>query len=537
MPLKVLDCTLRDGGYYNNWDFPPELVRAYLHSVGEAGIDLVEIGFRYLPQDGFLGAYAYCTDSFLETLPVPEGVRLGVMVNAADILSHPDGALAAIDGMFDKAANSPVHFVRVAAHFQEVDGLEAAIGRLKELGYILTINLMRAGRANSETLAEAARKVHSWDKVDVLYFADSLGNMTPITVHNTVETLRSQWSGQIGIHTHDNMGRAITNSLAAIDTGVTWLDGTITGMGRGAGNAQTEYLLIELNQRGLGDYHVDALFPLALNEFEILKNKYGWGTRLLYYLSGAYDIHPTYVQEILRNGTYSSEHAIAAIKTLQSMPSDSYRFELLQESLTPRNMSFPGTWSATGWAKNRPLLMIGAGPWVRENMDSILHFIDRVDPVVVCLNTNLELPDGKTSAFAACHIFRFVTEADHYLDLQAPIIAPMAALPEQVRKKLEPVQILDYGLTVESERFSAEETGCVIPRRFAAAYVMALANAAGASRILLAGFDGYTPNDPLQQEMEHIFKCYHDMPGAIPLLSVTPTTYSIQQSSVFAPEI
>ena len=91
-------------------------------------------------------------------------------------------------------------------------------------------------------------------------------------------------------------------------------------------------------------------------------------------------------------------------------------------------------------------------------------------------------------------------------------------------------------MTIEPNTFSAHAAGCTIPIRLVAAYALAFANAAGASKIFLAGFDGYDPDNPLQKEMDAVFSAYHNMPEAIPLEAVTPTTYSINQSAIFNPK-
>ncbi len=536
MPLKVLDCTLRDGGYYNNWDFSQKLVKTYLSSIGEAGIDAIEIGFRMPPQNDFRGAFAYSSDDFLRKLPVPGKAVLAVMVNASDIITHHLGVRAALDKMFAPSERSPVGLVRIAVHLKDIAECRPVAEGIKGLGYRVALNMMQVGGKSPDAIASYAREVWSWGVVDVLYFADSLGNMDTNTVKETIEAIKTEWSGYIGIHAHNNMGRAVANTFSAVESGATWLDGTVLGMGRGAGNAETERLLIELSQMGTDRYQADALFPLVLNEFEQLHQKYKWGSKLLYYLSGAYNIHPSYVQEILRDNSYSVDHIISALQSLRGAGSDLYSLEQLQESMQPRDISYTGTWSAAGWAKDRPVLVVAAGPWVREHMESIIDFIERVNPVVICLNTNLGLPREKVTAYAACHAFRFAMEAEQYLDIGVPLIAPAAALPKQVVKTLSDDCILNYGMTVKSDHFSVDETGCVIPKRMVAAYVFAFANAAGASRILLAGFDGYSHANPLQQEMEHVFQCYQAMDNAVPITAVTPTTYSVSQSSIFAPD-
>ena len=86
--LKILDCTLRDGGYYNNWDFSKDLIEDYLKAMSAAKIEYVELGFRFFKKDIYLGPCAYTTASFMETLNIPKNLKIGIMINAKDIVSN-----------------------------------------------------------------------------------------------------------------------------------------------------------------------------------------------------------------------------------------------------------------------------------------------------------------------------------------------------------------------------------------------------------------------------------------------------------------
>ena len=86
--INIIDCTLRDGGYYNNWDFSKDLVNQYLKSVSEADIKYVELGFRSLSQKGFKGPNWYTTDSYISHLTIPKKLKIGVMVNMSELISN-----------------------------------------------------------------------------------------------------------------------------------------------------------------------------------------------------------------------------------------------------------------------------------------------------------------------------------------------------------------------------------------------------------------------------------------------------------------
>jgi 4-hydroxy 2-oxovalerate aldolase len=500
----------------------------------DAGIDVVELGFRFQPKSRFLGAHAYTTDSYLKTLEIPNGMRIGVMINAADIVNHSEGPTAAINELFGLAEVSPVKLVRIASHFSEVTRCRPVVEHLKELGYNIGFNLMQASGRNADNLAEVAREVSSWNSIDVLYFADSLGNMDGDDVANTLQAFSQKWSGDMGIHAHDNMSRALSNSMAAIDAGATWVDATVYGMGRGPGNLRMEYLLLELARRGETKYNGNMLFELVLGGFQSLVDKYQWGPNLFYFLSAAYNIHPTYIQEMLRLENYNAESAISAIEQLRKSDAKSFNIERLKDAMRTDEISFPGTWAATGWAKGQTVLLIGSGPWVQRNLDNVINYITETEPTVICLNTNSSIPENLIDAFAACHELRFAMEAAHYKNLTSPLIVPIQAVSDDLKKSSHSENVLDYGMNISRETFEANETGCTIPYRLAAAYGLAVATAAGAKEILLAGFDGYEAGKP-HEEMEVVFNLYRMTSNAVPIISVTPTTYSINQSSIFAP--
>ena len=83
---EILDCTLRDGGYYNNWDFSIELIQKYIHAVQMAGVDYVELGYRTKNNSGYYGPLAYTTEDFIEELNINQSIKLGVMINSSELI-------------------------------------------------------------------------------------------------------------------------------------------------------------------------------------------------------------------------------------------------------------------------------------------------------------------------------------------------------------------------------------------------------------------------------------------------------------------
>jgi 4-hydroxy 2-oxovalerate aldolase len=536
--IRVLDCTLRDGGYYNKWDFPRALVETYLQAVDDAHIDAVEIGFRVPTSPQFLGALAYSTDQYLAGLSLPQTVLLGVMINARDILDAKDGTDAAVGALFQDREHSPVGLVRVAAHLADLEKCQAIAHSLKARGYVVGLNIMQVAVATEDDLRGVAHMIRAWKLVDVLYFADSLGSMEPSQMRCTTAVLREAWGGPVGVHAHDNKGRALLNTLAAQEAGATWLDATVLGMGRGAGNTQTEQLLIELDARYPDKYCAEAIFPLVMEQFEGLRREFGWGMNLLYYLAGAYEIHPTYIQEMLSRSRHGTSDLFGALEYLRDSRAHSFSDASFQRAMRMEVPPASGTWSPAGWAEGKDVLLLAPGPRGMAHLAALVQYIRDHQPVVLCLNVNEQIPSDVVTAYAACHPSRLLIEAGKYQTLRRPIIAPTALAPARLRQQLESANVLDYGLVTEPDTLEIHPTGCVLPAALVAVYAMAVAESAGAKRILMAGFDGYDEvADPRRQAMAHALKCYQTRATALPLLAVTPSSYDVPKGSIYAPSI
>ncbi|MDP7037768.1 MAG: hypothetical protein QGI45_01310, partial [Myxococcota bacterium] len=181
--IKILDCTLRDGGYYNNWDFSLPLAKRYLDAVTQAGVHTVEVGFRFLQSDQFLGPFAFCSDAFITSILPETHPQIAVMINAKEFNDYDAGPKAAINKVFSQKKDSPVDLVRIATHISSAESSLVLAKELSRLGYKIAFNLMQANTATSSTLEEVAKKIQRSGTVDILYLADSLGNLTCEDLH------------------------------------------------------------------------------------------------------------------------------------------------------------------------------------------------------------------------------------------------------------------------------------------------------------------------------------------------------------------
>jgi 4-hydroxy 2-oxovalerate aldolase len=532
MVNKILDCTLRDGGYYNNWFFEKNLVNKYLSCLSSSGVNIVELGFRLYPQIGNLGPYAYSSDEFLKTLNLPGNLDIAVMINATDIINCDSTIADAIANIFVSKEESPVDIVRIAANIKDIEECRVIAMELDKLGYSVFLNLMQISSTGLNLLKTTVKNIQSWNTVEVLYFADSFGSMSISSINTVVGVIKSVWNGSIGIHTHDNKGHALTNSLGAIDCGVDYIDATILGMGRGAGNAKMEHLLVEIVDLGLGNYNPDSLFSLSLLEFSQLQEKYNWGSSIYYYLSAVHGIHPTYIQSMLDDSRYDVDQILSAIEFLKQNVSSSYSIENMLEALSNSAGSENGAWSSKGWATGRDVLIIGSGPSVEQYKNEITKYIIQKKPLVLCLNINQNISEELVDAYIACHEARISIELDLYSNLSKPIILPMGRVPIEVKNLLSDVDILDYGLKISDGPYIIQDNGCCLDKPLVLMYALSLLSVSGMSKVLLTGIDGYDRNSLKQQEMVKALKKYTDKNKHVLLRAITPTTYPIEQSLI-----
>ncbi len=535
--IKILDCTLRDGGYYNNWDFEPDVVEAYLKAVSNSNIDYIELGLRNFPKQGFLGAFAYTTDAYLNTMKLPVGPTYGVMVDAKTILESRYSVDEAVSQLFAPANESKIGLVRIAAHFHEVEQSGPIVKKLKELGYIVGYNLMQAAGKADDIIADKALKAKDWGSLDVLYFADSLGNMDAAEVTRIISALRSEWDGPLGIHTHNNMGKGLDNTLTAKQLGVTWLDTTITGMGRGAGNTQTESLLAVLDKEDSA-YDSKPIYELVIRHFERMQKKYGWGSNLLYFLGAQNDVHPTYIQNLLSNPHYGTDEIVGAIDYLSKLESTtSYNGAILNTALSfnTDRKDVSGSDAVCGLFSNKHILILANGPSTARYLDAVQLYIKQFKPVVISINISDVIPACMIDYYVISHNSKFLADAHRYQALNKPIILPVHRFSQEELSLMSELSLLDYGLAVKEDELIANKTYSIIPSDITTAYVLAVLLESTPLSVKAVGFDGYDKNDPRQQEMIKILDLYNKNKSATEVVSLTPTTYSLVKGSVYAP--
>ncbi len=526
--MFVLDCTLRDGGYYNNWEFPKSLVQKYLFSCHQAGVDYVEVGLRSPKKNRFLGAHAYTTEGYLAELNPPNALKLGVMINTADFKKEG----VQLNNFFLPKEQSLVSLVRIASHFSEIKESLLIAENLKSMGYTVGLNLMQIGVQADERIENTLKTINNAESIDVLYFADSLGNMKCQEINHCIELIKSHWKKDIGIHAHNNMGQALANTLESYSKGVSWLDATVLGMGRGAGNTQTELLLTELSEMGLNQYHPTHLYPLTLEKFEPLKNKYNWGPSLLYFLAAKNNIHPSFIQDLMNNSVYDHLDQINAINTLCKIDSTKYTNVDTTQILhnTDKN---DGTPFCLDIPESQPILVIANGPSTQIYCQEIEKFIGIKKPFVISLNFVNHIDEKFIDMYSLCNPARILSNLKNISQHSKSILMPVAQLDEGLKALLKESKIFNYNLNI-GEKIFFDKKGCTLSSPLVLGFTLCALLSSKRTKIYMAGFDGYEGNNAKNDNVNNLLGSLENVYSELELLSITPTRYNINQQSIYS---
>jgi len=283
--IKVLDCTIRDGGLMNNHDFDSRFVREVFKALSEAGIDYMEIGYKnskrlFNPKE--YGKWKFCDDEDIKK--VTEGIDSKTKISVMVDVDRVD-----IEDVKPKG-ESPVDMIRVATYVKDVDKAIFLTNNFADKGYETAVNIMAISRALDNELTECLQQLEKECKADIINIVDSFGSLYQETTEFLIKKAKSIIkTKEIGIHAHNNQQLAFSNTIEAIIHDANYVDTTIFGLGRAAGNCPTELILGFLKNP---KYDIRPILDVISKEFIPLQKKIEWGYFIPYAITGILDEHP-----------------------------------------------------------------------------------------------------------------------------------------------------------------------------------------------------------------------------------------------------
>ena len=543
--VKVLDCSIRDGGHLNDWNFDSRFVKKLFDAVSESGTEFIELGYRTTP--GLMdksGKWRNIDDETLNLI-VPEhaNIKIALMGDVGKIK----------DEDFKNKDECQIDMIRLAFYQHQLDEALELTEKLFQKGYLTTLNLMGIVKYSQEQLENAINKLKK-SNVDIIYVADSFGSLFPHEVAKLVKLLKESTGKKIGFHPHNNLQLGFANTIAAMEAGAEYVDASVNGMGRGAGNLPLETILLFFNKHSRSRYNLIPILELIESDVRNLKSKIGWGYDSSYLLSGINNCHPKYVQELMKRNMDINE-IFSVLDKLKKIKSDGFDKEVLEKAINDTvtldkdkllNVAdleieiIPKKPDYIDDHKGKKILIIANGPSLNQNEDRINEFIEKNNPIILGSNFLGE------KIIPHYHIFNSFERFKQYIPTvhKSSKVLIGGYLFERLKKmglsdKFQPINyVAKKGFTITDGIIYTDPSTVVI-------LMIALANVLGADEIYVAGMDGYKERKSTHfysekevSKLENINTLQHKMEenldeiamhmeenGKKPFVIITPTSF------------
>ena len=293
--IKLLDCTLRDGGYVNNWGFSTEQISSAILNLTNAGIDYVEVGYLTSILGDVSGSQFYNIETASRFLPSKRGnTKYTIMADVAqfDVETLCTRAAETIDG------------IRVVFYKRQIEQAYSFCDKVCEKGFDLFLQPMVTVDYSPQEFSELAGRFYTRYKPHAISIVDSFGCMNTTELFRFVKILENRIGEEvkIGFHGHDNMQLSQINAISLFDYPSTRefiVDASVSGIGRGAGNLYTELIANYYNLKNGNKYDLNSILTVASEVTEPISHKYNWGYSPYFFLTAMRRAHPNYATYLL----------------------------------------------------------------------------------------------------------------------------------------------------------------------------------------------------------------------------------------------
>jgi 4-hydroxy 2-oxovalerate aldolase len=531
LTMRLIDCTLRDGGYHNSWNFSKKFAEETIQNLVTSGVTNIEVGFRKPKnlQKKSEGIFANVNPTHIQSLEIPEESRIGIMINASDYLQDSNISLDLIKKSFVQFESS-INFVRIAGDKEDVSKLKNLREYLEDLGYEVHLNLMRintlfSDRTSSESVDQVLEQITSAD-FRFVTLADTYGVMRQNELKILIQKFMQVESLELGLHMHNNLGLATSNSILGLELGISMLDSTLSGMGRGPGNLRTEFIVDEITYRtSVGIYDSSKLLDFTAKTYEPLKDHYRWGESAYYNLGARGLVHPSYIQYLTQGDNYSAAEILEAINVLTANNQVHFSEETLNFVLNDqvKSLDYARNQQFMLFPSVESVLILGAGESVREiGQEGIDSLQTSSKELLVSLTLRPIVDRMLIDAYAILDPVKYFIDYKIVESHQSTIVTPFNLRRDSL---LNPSNVL-VPFIIKNDCLDFNEAGVVLPFPSSLGYALMVLVASKVKTIKLAGFDGFQEGDPRHNQNQTILDLFQEKFGEKHKLSfVTPTSY------------
>ena len=385
--IKLLDCTLRDGGYINNWKFGENNINYIISNLNSSNVDFIELG--YLDSKKIYDSN-YSKYNTLNDMNFEDNKKYLCMINYGDF---------DIDSLPEYNDDLMVRGIRLAFHKKDYEEAMKCAEKIKEKGYIVFIQPMVTSLYSEEELDRLVNDVNKLQPY-ALYFADSFGTMKEEDVSKYIDKFDNNVDEKInlGFHSHNNLQLSLSNVsyfIKNVKKHNVIIDSTVYGMGRGAGNLATELIVDYLNKNYDKNYDIDSILNIVSEVLFVIRQENYWGYSIPFYISAINNCHPNYAKFLSDKQTININDINKIMHSIDG--NHKYRYdktyieELYEKYMNHEYMDKKSYEILRELLRNKDVLLIGPGKSVDTHRKEISDFAKRKDVFSVSVNHINEL--------------------------------------------------------------------------------------------------------------------------------------------------
>ncbi|MBV7272803.1 aldolase catalytic domain-containing protein [Clostridiaceae bacterium UIB06] len=482
--LKLLDCTLRDGGYLNDWEFGHDTMTSILERLVSSGIDVIEVGFLDERRD---------FDINRSIMPDTASVKR--------IYGNIDKGNAMVVGMIDYGTCSIEHIQPCNEGY--LDGIRVIFKKhimheainfckqIKTLGYKVFTQAVSITSYNDEELLELIGLVNDLEPY-AISMVDTYGLLHQDNLIHIFDIMDTNLNPQIclGYHAHNNFQMGYANCIEVLNKNVNrtiLVDGTLYGMGKSAGNTPIELISMYMNENFEKSYDINQMLEaIEINIIEIY-NKIPWGYNLFYYISAANKCHPNYVSYLLNKRTLSIKSINEILKCIDKEKKLLYNKNYIEALYLDYQRNECDDTDAIKALeielRDRLVLLIGPGKSIASDVDKIKNYINAQNPIIISINYIC-------SAYTPQYLF--ITNSKRYVQMATKLsednyrTLKTIATSNVTKTNGSFSYVLNYSSLIDKETEIPDNSFIMLLKAL---------EKAGVKNIGFAGFDGYSESE------------------------------------------
>lgn len=484
--VNILDCTLRDGGYVNDFTFGKDVISGFLNKIAKTNVECVEIGF-------LKGDKVDENKTYFPTMESVRNILNGRKDNKIKYFVMYDTSSPLDLDKISKCDGTSADGVRVIFKKNKIDEGYEACKKFIELGYLVCVNFVSTNVYSDEDFAKNIKRFNELDLFSMA-IVDTFGSMKNDTFLHYVKVADENMRPDIVLtyHGHNNLQQAYQNAISFVNLNLDRniiIDASVFGMGRGAGNLNIELFAEYLNKTKNNKYHIVPMLEIMDEYLQHIYETRFWGYSLPLYISGTLDVHPNYAIYLAEKNTLTEKSLYEIMSNISTDDRLIYKKDVAEKYYLDYMNNYINDSEDISKLeerfRNKKVLILAPGLSINENKDSIKKLIDADDVISISLNFYNE--DFKTDFIFSSNMRRYRSLDVEIDDFKKNNKTLEVILTSNMREAINKnYNINFYSIAVESKDI-VDNAGLM---------VMKLMQMIGVKEMSVAGMDGYSENNP-----------------------------------------